>query len=74
MDDEDSEDGNGEEAAAAADDTPAVVDGINNRSFPYAGGEYGTKSAVATVPCQPGHGADGGDEDTRTTMGPPRRG
>ena len=65
MDGEDSEDGNGEEA---------VVDGINNRSFPYAGGEYGTESAVATVPCQPGHGADGGDEDTRTTMGPPRRG
>ena len=84
MDGEEGEDGDGEEAAADDDDTPAVVDGINNRSFPYAGGEYGAESAVATVPCQPGYGANGGDEDddddddgaaatrmTRTTTGPP---
>ena len=37
MDGEDSKDGDGEEAAAAADDTPAIVDGINNRSFPVQG-------------------------------------
>ena len=50
----DGEDGNGEIAAAAAnddDDTPDVVDGINNQLFPYADGEYGTESAVATVSC-----------------------
>ena len=79
----DGEYGDGEEAATADDDTPAVVDGIINRSFPYAGGKYRTESAVATVPCQPRHGADGGNDDdendngvaatrmTNTTTGPP---
>ena len=83
MDGEDGEDGDGEEAATADDDTPAVVDGINNRSFPCEGGEDGAESAVATVSCQPGNGADGGDEDhendagaaltrmTRMSTGPP---
>ena len=82
-DGKDGEDGDGEEVAAAADDTPAVIDDINNRSFPYAGGEFGAESAVATVPCQPRHGADGGNDDdendngvaatrmTNTTTGPP---
>ena len=83
MDGEDGKDGDGEEAAAANDDTPTVVDGINNWSFPCEGGKDGDESAVATMSCQPGHGTDGGNEDdennngaaatrmTRTTTGPP---
>ena len=68
-DGEDGKDGDGEEAAAADDNTHAVVDGINNRSFPCEGGKDGAESAVATVPCQPGHGADGGDEDDHNDDG-----
>ena len=63
MDDEDSEDGDGEEATTDDDDTPAVVNGINNRSFPCKNGKDGAESAVATVSCQSRNGGDGGDED-----------
>ena len=75
MDGEDGEDGDGEEAVAANDDTPAIINRINNRSFLCEGGEDGAESAVATVSCQPGNGADGGDEDDENyATGPPRRG
>ena len=49
----------GKEDATDDDDTPASFDGINKRSFSCEGVEDGVESAVATMPCQPGHDAPG---------------
>lgn len=43
MDGKGGEDGNSEEAAADDDNTPAIINGINNRLFPCEGGKDGAE-------------------------------